>query len=182
MLRGGAGWSVGRSEDAPCRRAAAMICSGMALPFPTIIPGLRSPAEQVSGVVYFARMLDKMRLSAAGKLPEDWDAMRGPRKGSFDWRCCEFLQVEYAVLEAEVLKGEKTDEQLLEWAFAHGRRPDENDVELWNAFMTKRGWRDVGTERLNERLAEIGLAPGTVLTMFEFIDLDEGRLKVEDLK
>ena len=41
--------------------------------------------------------------------------------------------------------------------------------------MTKRGWRDAGTQRLNERLAEIGLEPGAVQTMFEFIDLDEGR-------
>jgi len=31
------------------------------------------------------------------------------------------------------------------------------EIEAWNAFMTKRGWRDVGTQRLNERLAEIGL-------------------------
>ena len=35
-------------------------------------------------------------------------------------------------------------------------------------------WR--APQRLNERLAEIGLPPGTVQTMFEFIDLDEGRL------
>ena len=41
--------------------------------------------------------------------------------------------------------------------------------------MTKPGWRDAGTQRLTERLAEIGLPPGTVQTMFEFIDLDEGR-------
>jgi hypothetical protein len=41
--------------------------------------------------------------------------------------------------------------------------------------MTKRGWRDSATQRVNERLAQIGLAPGTVQTMFEFIDLDEGR-------
>ena len=42
----------------------------------------------------------------------------------------------------------------------------------------KRGWRDNRTQRLNERLAGIGLPPGAVLTMFEFIDLDEGRLKI----
>ena len=49
--------------------------------------------------------------------------------------------------------------------------------DLWN-WLTKRGWRDAGTQRLNERLAGLGLPPGTVQTMFEFIDLDEGRLKV----
>lgn len=150
----------------------------MAQPYPTIIPGLRSPFDQVSGLVYFGRMLDKIRLFAAGKLPEGWHAARGTMmKGSFDSRCCSFLKIDYAALEAEVLKGDKTDEQLLEWAFQNGRRPAEEEIEVWNGFMTKRGWRDAGTQRLNERLAEIGLPPGTVQTMFEFIDLDEGRLK-----
>ena len=146
--------------------------------YPTIIPGLRSPFDQVNGIVYFGRMLDKIRLAAAGKLPEGWQAMRGTgMKGSFDWRCCQFLKVDYAALEAETLKGDKTDAELLAWAFQQGRQPDDQEIEVWNAFMTKRGWRDAGTQRLNERLAEIGLPPGTVQTMFEFIDLDEGRLK-----
>jgi hypothetical protein len=62
--------------------------------------------------------------------------------------------------------------------FKNGRRPSDEEIEIWNAFMSKRGWRDAGTQRLNERLAEIGLPAGTVQTMFEFIDLDEGRLKL----
>jgi len=118
-----------------------------------------------------------MRLAAAGKLPEGWQPMRGPTvNGTFDERCCSFLHIDYAKLEAETLKGAR-DGELLAWAFANGRQPTEEEIEVWNAFMTKRGWRDAGTQRLNERLAEIGLPPGTVQTMFEFIDLDEGRLK-----
>ena len=154
-----------------------MLCSGMAQSFPTLIPGLRSPSDQVGGLVYFGRMLDKIRLAAAGKLPEAWQAARGTAsKMSFDSRCCGFLHIEYAALEAETLKG-GSDAELLAWAFAHGRQPSAEEIEVWNTFMTKRGWRDAATQRLNERLAEIGLPPGTVLTMFEFIDLDEGRLK-----
>jgi gluconokinase len=152
----------------------------MAQPYPTIIPGLRSPFEQVKGVVYFGRMVDKIRLYESGKLPEGWRAARGITVGtSFDARCCRFLKIDYAALEAETLKGKKSDEELLEWAFQNGRRPSEEEIEIWNAFMTKRGWRDAGTQRLNERLAEIGLPPGTVQTMFEFIDLDEGRRAAE---
>jgi len=150
----------------------------MALSYPTIIPGLRSPSDQVNGLVYFGRMLDKIRLAAAGKLPEGWQPMRGTAmKNSFDDRCCKFLRIDYAALEAETLKGSKNDEDLLAWAFAKGRKPTEDEIEVWNGFMSKRGWRDGGTQRLNERLTEIGLPPGTVQTMFEFIDLDEGRLK-----
>jgi hypothetical protein len=152
----------------------------MPQPYPTIIPGLRSPSDQIHGLVYFGRMLDKIRLAAAGKLPEGWQASRGSAaKGSFDARCCDFLHLDYAALEAEVLKADKSDEELLAWACAHGRQPSETEIEVWNAFMLKRGWRDAVTQRLNERLAEIGLPPGTVLTMFEFIDLDEGRLKLD---
>ncbi len=145
--------------------------------YPTIIPGLRSPFDQIKGIVYFGRMLDKIRLQAAGKLPPGWQPMRGAVKGSFDSRCCSFLHIEYAAIEKETLRGNKTDEELLDWAFANGRKPSDEQIEVWNAFMTKRGWRDAGTQRLNERLAEIGLPPGTVQTMFEFIDVDEGRLQ-----
>jgi len=149
----------------------------MALPYPTLIPGLRSPFDQVNGLVYFGRMLDKIRLAAGGKLPEGWQAMRGTATSmTFDARCCRFLHIDYGALEAEALKG-GSDEELLAWAFKNGRRPSDEEIEVWNAFMTKRGWRDAGTQRLNERLTEIGLPPGTVQTMFEFIDLDEGRLK-----
>lgn len=152
----------------------------MPQPYPTLIPGLRSPSDQIGGLVYFGRMLDKIRLHAAGNLPEGWQRARGTRmKGSFDARCCRFLEIEYAAIEAETLKGDKSDMELLEWAFRHGREPREEEMEVWNAFMTKRGWRDAATQRVNERLAEIGLPPGTVQTMFEFIDLDEGRLKLD---
>jgi gluconokinase len=156
--------------------------SPMAQPYPTFIAGLRGPSAQINGLVYFGRMLDKIRLAAAGKLPEGWQAARGVNmKTSFDARCCAFLHIEYDALEKEALRG-GTDEQLLEWAFQQGRRPAADEIEIWNAFMTKRGWRDAGTERLNERLAEIGLPPGTVQTMFDFIDLDEGRLTLDQAR
>lgn len=154
----------------------------MATSYPTIIPGLRSPFDQVKGLVYFGRMLDKIRLSAANKLPEQWQAARGTNMtGSFDARCCRFLRIDYAALETETLK-DGSDEAILEWAFTNGRRPTDEEIEIWNAFMTKRGWRDAGTQRLHERLAEIGLPPGTVQTMFEFIDLDEGRISAPAIK
>src|SRR5262249_27212747 len=126
----------------------------MPLSYPTLIPGLRSPFDTLKGIVYFGRMLDKIRLAAAGKLPGAWLAVRGTAsKRSFDSRCCNFLRIDYTALEAETLKG-GTDEELLSWAFAHGQQPSEVEIEVWNGFMTKYGWRDSGTQRLNERLAE----------------------------
>jgi len=138
----------------------------MSQSYPTIIPGLRSPSDRVGNLVYFGRMLDKIRLGAAGKLPEEWQSLRGTvAKGSFDARCCRFLGIDYKALEVETLKG-GSDEAVLQWAFANGRQPSEEEIEVWNDFMLKRGWRDSASQRLIERLAEIGLPPGTVHTMF----------------
>jgi hypothetical protein len=140
---------------------------------PTLIPGLRSPYEQVGGLFHFGRMLDKIRLHHAGKLPADWVAAKGSDKG-FDGRCCRLLRVAHSDLEKETLKG-GTDESLLEWCFSQGRKPGEDEIEHWNAFLMKMGWRDSYIERLHFRLNEVGLPIGSVLTMFDFIDLDEGR-------
>ena len=64
----------------------------MAQPYPTFIPSLRSPFNLVNGLVYFGRMLDKIRLEAAGKLSAGWQAMRGTATiMTFDARCCRFL-------------------------------------------------------------------------------------------
>ncbi|HVW20425.1 MAG TPA: DUF5069 domain-containing protein [Opitutaceae bacterium] len=139
----------------------------------TLIPGLRSPYDTVGGIVHFGRMLDKIRLHREGKLPPAWVASKGSPTG-FDGRCCRFLKVDYRALEAEALKG-GGDEQLLAWASAHGRKPDESEIEVWNGFLSKFGWRDQATERVRFRLQESGFPAGSALTMFDFIDLDEGR-------
>ena len=49
------------------------------------------------------------------------------------------------------------------------------EIEIWNAFLTKRCWRDRYTPRLHSRLQEAGLPLDSVLTMFDCIDLEEGR-------
>jgi hypothetical protein len=54
------------------------------------IPGLRKSAEQVGGIVFFGRMLDKARLHAQGRLPADYNRGTG-----MDGRVCRFLHIEY---------------------------------------------------------------------------------------
>src|ERR1700727_359749 len=102
----------------------------MSQSYPTIIPGLRSPFDQVKGIGYFGRMLDKIRLAEAGKLPEGWQSSRGVAlKASFDSRCCRFLHIDYAALEVETRKG-GSDESLLEWAFAPARQPGADHIDV----------------------------------------------------
>ena len=136
------------------------------------VENLRSPHDKVGGVFYFGRMLDKIRLHAAGKLPQDYHPNLG---GGFDERCCSFLWIEYPALVERVKEG-GSDEEILDWAFQQGRKPNEEEIEVWNEFMRKRGWNDEASERLHSRLAEIGAGSRTdIQTFFDFIDLDEGR-------
>jgi hypothetical protein len=137
------------------------------------IPGLRSPRDKVGGVFHFGRMLDKIRLFHQGRLPQGWIEAKGSVTG-FDGTCCRFLKVDYEALEAETVKG-RGDDQMLQWTFGNGGRPTDEEVEIWNDYLSKRCWRDQYTPRLHIRLQEAGLPIGTVLTMFDFVDLDEGR-------
>ncbi len=132
----------------------------------------RSPYDKVGGIVYFGRMVDKIRLAAAGELGADYQENLG---GGFDKRCVNFLGVAYAEL-AEAVKGGLTDEEAIEWCFANGRKPDEEQVEIWNEFMRKRGWDDAGTPILEKRKKESGLEQrDDIITMFAYLDADEGR-------
>ena len=133
----------------------------------------RSPQEKIGGIVYFGRMVEKLRLMAAGELHPDLHANLG--KG-FDARCVSFLGVDYAALREKVLEG-LTDEQTLDWCFISGIRPTDEQIEVWNEFMCKRGWNDEASETLNRRKKESGFEARTELqTMFQYIDADEGRL------
>jgi gluconokinase len=140
------------------------------------VPGLRSPYVKVGRLVYFGRMLDKIRLHAAGKLPPEFVANLGDDKpGVFDFRCCSFLRVKFAELSARVLAGGLTDEQLLAWCEERGGRRSDEECFVWNNFMMKRGWRDDANPRLRQRIAESGLESKPILTFFDYIDFDEGR-------
>ena len=123
--------------------------------------------------MHFGRMLDKMRLAQLGKLPPEWLAAKGSVTG-FDGVCCYLLRVGYQALEEETLKG-GPDDQILQWAFVHGRKPSDEEIETWNDYLSKRCWRDQYAPRLSVRLKEAGLPTDSALTMFDCIDLEEGR-------
>jgi len=97
------------------------------------VPGLRHSSERVGGIVFLGRMLDKIRLQAKNALPADYKTNLGA--GS-DGRVCQFLRVEYPAVVERVLAG-GTDEEILSWCFDHGRRPTEEEIFIFNAFLTK---------------------------------------------
>jgi gluconokinase len=134
---------------------------------------LRSPTAQVDGLLYFGRMLDKIRVHAKGELPPEYQPNLG--KG-FDRNCLDLLGIDYQDLVDRVKKG-GNDEEILGWCFTRGLKPGANEIVVWNEFMRKRGWNDELSEILARRKKETGLSERSeIQTMFQFIDADEGRL------
>ncbi|MDX2110266.1 MAG: GNAT family N-acetyltransferase [Verrucomicrobiota bacterium] len=137
------------------------------------IPGLRSGREQVGGLVFFGRMLDKARLHAAGKLPEGYFRGNGPDGTCLDGRVCRFLNVDYdAVYDLVLLGG--SDEEILTWCHTHGRKPNEEEHLIFNAFMLKRGWRDTSSPSLATWKMEAGFSHrDDIQTWIDLQDADE---------
>jgi gluconokinase len=140
------------------------------------VPGLRSPYARVGRLVYFGRMLDKIRLNAAGRLPPEYQANLGDATNFnlFDARCCRFLGLKYADIVVRTLQG-GTDEGVLSWCETTGTPRTDEECAVWSSFMMKIGWRDQSSGRLQERIAQYGLAGKDISTFFDMIDWDEGR-------
>lgn len=132
----------------------------------------RSAYDKVGGLIYFARMLNKIRLMAEGKLPSVYHKNLG--KG-FDGRCTRFLCLDYNELRDQVLKG-GTDEEILQWCFEKGRKPSEEEILVWNSFMVKRAWNDEASPELGKYKAASGLSDrDDIQTLFDYYEADEGR-------
>lgn len=128
-----------------------------------------------SGMMWFPRMLDKVRLHDRGELPEDYHGSMG-KSDRLDGACCNFLRINYVDLRERVLQGNDTDEQILEWCFERGRRPNDGDIRVWNAFASKLGWRDFASAMLEKAKERNGIAGRTdIVTIMDLIDFDEGR-------
>ena len=138
---------------------------------------IRSPRETVGGIFVFGRILDKIRYFAReGKLPDGYHLgfIEGSR--TFDDRVCRFLGVSFEDLTKRTLEG-GTDEEILEWCFqTSGRKPTPEQIEIWNGFMFKRGWRDAASAGLQKQKDEAALGHrDDILTFFDLMDAEEGR-------
>jgi len=143
------------------------------------VPGLRSCYAKVGRVIYFGRMLDKIRLHAADKLPADYTAQLGDTQYfTLDGRCCRFLGVPYAEIQTHALAG-GSDEDILAWVHARGTVRTDEECHMWNRFIAKLGWRDERSSVLPQRIQDSGLSGKPIETLIDHIEYDEGRDPVE---
>jgi len=145
------------------------------LDFMPSVPALRSCYDKVGRLIYFGRMLDKIRLHAAGQLPPDYIENLGePHPFTLDGRCCRFLGVSYSQIRERTLAGE-TDDTVLSWAHVHGTPRTDEECHVWNRFIAKLGWRDERSHVLPQRIQESGLTGKPIETLIDHIEFDEGR-------
>lgn len=136
----------------------------------------KSPKEMTKGMMYFPRMLDKIRLHLNGELHEDYRENFGAPQTA-DSALSNFLRIHHRDLIERVKQG-GTDEEILEWCFEKGRKPNQGDIFVWNGFMSKLGWRDSVSPRLEQRKQEAGIGHrDDIQCIPDLIDLDEGRIK-----
>lgn len=139
------------------------------------ISDLRSPYVKIGRLVYFARMLDKIRLHAAGKLPDDYVANLGDTQFyTLDGRCCRFLGVPYDRIRTLTLAGH-SDADILSQAHAIGTPRTDEECHVWNRFILKLGWRDERSAVLAERISHPSFHGKTIETLVDHIEYDEGR-------
>ena len=128
------------------------------------------------GLVYFPRMLDKIRMHLGDELHDDYQENFGAPQTA-DSAMCNLLRIHHRDLVERVKQG-GTDEEILEWCFEKGRRLNEGDVFVWNGFISKLGWRDRVTPRLEQRKNEMGITNrADVQCIPDLIDFDEERIK-----
>ena len=119
-------------------------------------------------------MFDKIRSDLAGTLPKEYRENLGLSVG-LDGFLCGFLGVKFEDVRQKVSEG-LSDEELVEWCFANGLRPNPMQRRIWNGFSEKFGWRDMATSAIESFKEEDGLEKREdILTAFDLIDEQENR-------
>jgi gluconokinase len=134
----------------------------------------KKPERMTKGMMFFPRMLDKIRLHARGKLHEDYLENFGAAR-TLDSACCNFLRIHHRDL-CERVRQSGTNEEILEWCFEKGRRLNQGDLVVWDAFASNLGWRDFATPTLERAKEKASISDrDDIATIPDLIDFDEDR-------
>ncbi len=138
----------------------------------------RSPKALLGGIAHLGRFIDKIRLRHAGQI-QDYNYITM----GFDKYLVDFLGIDGKTFEQRVLTG-GTDEELLAWVKAHGRKVSNDEIIQWSKNLLASGPKDeAARQRFQGRLEEIATKRSVpvsslppVSTWADVIELDEGRL------
>jgi len=140
---------------------------------------IRSPRETLGGYVFLPRLIDKVRLHAQGKLPQEYiDNLLKPGL-TLDGRFLAFTGLDAEELRQAIVVS-KTDMEILAWVERHAKPHTEAEKRRWIAeietYRPNAEWAKWRREVYKEMAARID--PAT-LNLFDLIDMDEGRIPIK---
>ncbi len=134
----------------------------------------RSPLESMAGWLHLPRLIDKIRLHEAGKLPEAYQP-NYLHKG-FDAKWLETADVSPAKF-VEVVKSSITDGEVCDWVVKNVKKPTGAKERFKEHLMHHGREGEELRARLAQRKKESGMEDREDIQCFvDYIDADEGRI------
>jgi hypothetical protein len=145
-------------------------------------PPLRSPRDTLGGYVILPRLIDKVHLHARGELPREYQANLLKVGLALDGRFLAFTNLDGEQFRQVILSA-GSDEAVLAWVEQHAHPHSMEERREWAAQLDAyRSTAEVAEYRRRvypELAAKVDVK---MLSVFDLIDMDEGKVPISDKK
>ncbi|MBK9306561.1 MAG: DUF5069 domain-containing protein [Nitrospira sp.] len=143
---------------------------------------LRSPRASLGGYVLLPRLIDKVRLLAERQLPQDYWSNVLKAGNTLDGRFLTYAGVDAEGLRQAILSSQ-TDEDVLVWIQTHAKPTTAEDNRAWAEQLAAYRPDESVVEYRKRMYPELAsIIDIALLSVFDLIDLDEGRLSLNQLR
>lgn len=142
---------------------------------------LRSPREHLGGYILLPRLIDKVRLHAEGRLPQEYAAYLLKPGLTLDGWFLAFTDLDREKLREAILAG-RSDEEILAWIERHARPHTDTEKRRWADEID--AYRPEGEAAHRRRVIYAELAARidvAAVSILDLIDIDEGRRPVRGI-
>jgi hypothetical protein len=140
-------------------------------------PPLRSPRDTLGGYPILPRLIDKVRLHARGELPPDYLPQLLGSDPMIDGRFLAFTGLDREALRAVILSA-PDDAAVLAWVDRHAVPHSDAETRTWVSAMDAYRPDPERARRRAQLYPEVAARVDVAtLSLFDLIDLDEGRIR-----
>ena len=138
----------------------------------------RSPKEEVNGLCFLARLIDKVRMRNAGQI-QDYNYLTA----GLDKYLLDKMEIQGTDLEKRVMEG-GTDEEIADWVKANGKALTDEEKAEWNNMVLTFGPKaEMAQKAFDRNKAALADKRGVsvddlshITTWCGLIEHDEGRM------
>ncbi|WP_447968408.1 DUF5069 domain-containing protein [Nitrospira sp. M1] len=141
---------------------------------------LRSPGEKLGRYILLPRTIDKVRLHDQGQLPSAYHGNLLKPGFTLDGQLLAFTGLDGSELR-EIILTQKSDKSILAWVESQSGMHSEEEVLQWTQSLQTFRVSPLLAKRLRTQYP--GMPPHldfTAHSLFDLIDMDEGRRPVPD--